>query len=409
MKLVTVEDLREGDIIASDVLLEDYTVVLSKGTVIKKPYIEKLRELEIFTVYIEEQSENKSTPAAAKPAPKPPSPQKPAAQTAQKPAAPKATVPKPAAQPKTPEPKKPAASAPKKKLPMEKVTILRDDVEEQVKGKIKDILEMHIYQQTEGLEKIAGAAQGIITDILEEDEVVEKVYDVKERSADIYEHSLQVCTIATLISLKLGLTKKQVYDISVASLIHDLGLRYLVVRYEDQDINLLPPRDQEEYKKHPIYAYTAIKNEAWISDHAKEIIMNHHERKDKSGYPLGTDLVSRMAQIVGVCDEFDELICGIGKARVRVHEAINNIRNYSGIWYDADIVSAFLQLIAVYPFGSRVRTNTGEIGVVMRQNPHFPERPVLRIVKDKYGQAVHAEQIVDLIRDTTVVIMEVIK
>ena len=54
MKLVTVEDLREGDIIASDVLLEDYTVVLSKGTVIKSPYIDKLREMEIFTVYIEE-------------------------------------------------------------------------------------------------------------------------------------------------------------------------------------------------------------------------------------------------------------------------------------------------------------------------------------------------------------------
>ena len=45
MKLVTVEDLREGDIIANDVLLEDYTVVLSKGTVIKAPYIDKLREI----------------------------------------------------------------------------------------------------------------------------------------------------------------------------------------------------------------------------------------------------------------------------------------------------------------------------------------------------------------------------
>lgn len=48
MKLVTVEDLREGDIIANDVLLEDYTVVLSKGTVIKAPYIDKLREMGIF-------------------------------------------------------------------------------------------------------------------------------------------------------------------------------------------------------------------------------------------------------------------------------------------------------------------------------------------------------------------------
>ena len=444
MKLVTVEDLREGDIIASDVLLEDYTVVLSKGTVIKSPYIDKLREMEIFTVYIEEPQEKPKAPAAKapqKPAPAAPAPQKPVAQGV-KPTAPKApaqpkttTAPaakpapaapapqKPAAQgakpaasktpvqPKAPavQEEKPAAPAPKKKISLEKVTILRDDVEEQVKNKIKDILEMHVYQQTEGLEKIAETAQNIITDILEEEEVVEKVYDVKERSADIYEHSLQVCTISTLISLKLGLTRKQVYDISVACLIHDLGLRYLVVRYEDQDINLLPAKEQEEYKKHPIYAYTAIKNETWLSDNAKEIVLNHHERKDKSGYPLGTDLVSRMTQIVGVCDEFDELICGIGKARVRVHEAINNIRNYSWIWYDADIVEAFLQLIAVYPFGSKVRTNRGEVGIVMRQNPHFPERPVLRIVEDKYGQAIHAELVVDLIKDTSVVIQEVIK
>ena len=38
MKLVMVEDLKEGDILANDVLLEDYTVVLSKGTEIKEPY-----------------------------------------------------------------------------------------------------------------------------------------------------------------------------------------------------------------------------------------------------------------------------------------------------------------------------------------------------------------------------------
>ncbi len=395
MKLVTVEDLREGDIIASDVLLEDYTVVLSKGTVIKTQYIDKLRELEVFTVYIEEQQEKEEV----KTQPKPPVTAK---KTEEKsPATPIPTVKIPA--PQTPPQQK------TKKLSMEKVTILRDDVEEQVKNKIKDILEMHIYQQTEGLQKIGETAQNIITDILEEEEVVEKVYDVRERSADIYEHSLQVCTIATLIALKLGMNKKQVYDISVGSLIHDLGLRYLVVRYEDQDINLLPAKEQEEYKKHPIYAYTAVKNETWLSENAKDIILNHHERKDKSGYPLGTDLVSRMTQIVGVCDEFDELICGVGKARVRVHEAINNIRNYSGIWYDSDIVSAFLQLIAVYPVGSRIKTNKGELGIVMRQNPHFPERPVLRIIEDKYGQAIHAEIIVDLIKDTSVVIQQVIK
>ena len=357
MKLVTVEDLQEGDILAKDVLLEDYTVLLGKGTVIKNDYIDKLRELSISTVYIEEKEEKESD----------------------------------------------------NRLSLEEITILKSDVEEQIKDKVKEILELHVYQKTEGLKEIADTAQKIIADILEEDEVVEKVYDIKERSADIYEHSLTICTIATLVALKLGLDEKSVYDISVSSLLHDLGLRYLVVRYEDQDINLLPTKDQQEYKKHPIYGYTAIKNEDWISEEAKNIILNHQEHIDGTGYPLGTDIVSRETQIVGVCDEFDELICGIGKARVRVHEAINCIRNYSGIWFDSDIVETFMQLVAVYPVGSKVRTNNGQLAVVMKQNVHFPERPVLRILEESNGNPPKEELIIDLIKDTSVVIQEVIK
>jgi HD-GYP domain-containing protein (c-di-GMP phosphodiesterase class II) len=274
---------------------------------------------------------------------------------------------------------------------------------------MKDILDLHLRQHTKGLEEIADEAKVIISDVIEDDGVVERVYDVKERNADIYEHSIQVCTIATLIAIKMGLSKEEVYDISVSSLIHDVGLRYLVVKYEDQDINLLPSKDQEEYRKHTVYGYTAVKNETWLSENAKQIVLNHHERKDGSGYPLGTKNVSKSIQIVGVCDEFDELICGVGKARVRVHEAINNIRNYSGIWFDSDIVDMFLQMIAVYPVGSKVKTNKGEIGIVMKQNLHFPERPVIRIMKDKYGQPVRKEKLVDLIKETTVVIQEVIK
>lgn len=354
MKLITVEDLKEGDILAKDVYLEDYTVLLGAGTVIRDSYIEKLRELSIVTVYVEDTKEQS-------------------------------------------------------RLSLQEITILKEDVEIQIKTKVKDILELHVNQQGENLRELGDTAKNIISDILNQDQVVEKVYDVKERSADIYEHSLTICTIATLIALKLKMSKKDVYDISVSSLLHDLGLRYLSVRYEDQDIHLLPVSDQEEYRKHPIYGYTAIKKEEWISEESKDIIINHHEHIDGSGYPLGTDIVSRACQIVGVCDTFDELICGIGKAKVRVHEAINFIRNYSGIWYDDDIVHTFLQLIAVYPVGSRVITSEGELAIVMKQNVHFPERPVLRIMEDKYGQPLKGEKTINLIDNTSVVIQEVVK
>ena len=117
MKLVTIEDLKDGDIIANDVLLEDYTVVLGKGTVIKEQYIDKLRELSIFTVYIEEKTQD--APKEEKKAP----------QRVKAPAA------KPKAQEKKPEEKKPDNRRPK--LSLETVTVLRDDVEEDANKKNK--------------------------------------------------------------------------------------------------------------------------------------------------------------------------------------------------------------------------------------------------------------------------------
>jgi HD-GYP domain-containing protein (c-di-GMP phosphodiesterase class II) len=396
MKLVTVEDLKDGDVLANDVLLEDYTVVIAKGTVIKKQYIDKLRELEIYTVYIEDEEQEKKKEPEKKKTKKDEAKKN----EDKKDEAPKETKPKSKAKSRT------AKSAPR--IKPEEITILREEVKEQMQTKMKSLLDLHMRQHTKGLEKIADEAKTIITDILSEDSVAEKVYDVKERGADIYDHSIQVCTIATLIAIKMGMSEEEINDISVASLLHDLGLRYLVVKYENQDMHLLPAKEQEEFFKHTVYGYTAIKNETWLSENAKEIVLHHHERKDGSGFPLKTKKVSKATQIVGVCDEFDELICGIGKAKVRVNEAINTIRNYSGIWFDSDVVDMFLQLIAVYPAGSKVKTNKGEMGIVMKQNLHFPERPVIKIVEDKYGQHLHEEVLIDLIKDTTVVIEDLV-
>ena len=108
MRLVTVEDLKEGDILANDVLLEDYTVVLGKGTVIKEPYIDKLREIGIYTVYIEENSEIPIQPETVKPSAEPASEVKAKQSEAVKP-----VPPKPAPEVKAKQSEEPKAAAPK--------------------------------------------------------------------------------------------------------------------------------------------------------------------------------------------------------------------------------------------------------------------------------------------------------
>ncbi len=327
MRCVTLEKLTGKETLARAILSEDYATILPAGAILKQEYIVKLKELGIEKVYIED------TDSMAK-----------------------------------------------------EVVILQAEMEDHVKGKIRDILERHTYHHNEELAQLCETADNVMSKITEETDVLEQVYDIKERSADIYEHSLSICTLAILIGLKRKLPQEVVHDIGVGCLLHDIGLRYLARSYQNADLSALSEGDMTEYKKHPVYGYSALKDESWISDISKSIILYHHERIDGSGYPLHASKLSEPIQIVNVCDAFDEMICGIGCKKVKVHEAIEYLKTFKNIKFNGTIVDVFLQFTAVYPVGTKVLTNEGEIGTVIRQNKDFPDRPVLRIIADKSGK-----------------------
>lgn len=347
MKVCNVEELVGEEILAKDIFTPEYQILLSMGTQLKKEYIEKLIELQVKEVWIEE-----NEPHA------------------------------------------------------KRVVILKEEVEESFKSKVKSILEKHTYSHNEELEELCQTADRIITNILEEEEVVEQIYDIKGRSSDIYEHSISICSFATVVALKMNIPKHIIHDIGVSCLLHDLGLRYLTIDYTDIDFTKLPESECAEYKKHPIYGYTALRGENWISNASKNMILYHHERLDGSGYPLKATDISKECRIIQVCDAFDEMICGIGCKRVKVYEAIEYLKNYKNIKFDGEIVDIFLEFTAVYPAGTTVRTSEREVGVVLYQNKEFPDRPVLRIMKDKDGNSV--DVVKDLIEVNNIYIEEAI-
>lgn len=347
MRVCIVEELTGEEILAKDIFTAEYQILLTMGTQLKKEYIEKLKELQVKEVWIEE-----NEPHA------------------------------------------------------KKVVILKEEVKECFKSKVKNILEKHTYSHNKELEELCHTADRIIMNILEEDEVVEQIYDLKGRSSDIYEHSISICSMATVVALKMGIPRHIIHDIGVGCLLHDLGLRYLTIDYTDVDFADLPESEYAEYKKHPIYGYTALRGENWISNVSKNMILYHHECLDGSGYPLKATDISKECRIIQICDTFDEMICGIGCKRVKVYEAIEYLKQYKNIKFDGDIVDIFLELTAVYPAGTTVRTSEGEMAVVLYQNKEFPERPVLRIVKDKDGNSV--DVVKDLIEINNVFIEEAI-
>lgn len=339
MILKKIEELKGNEVLARALMTWDYQIILPEGAVLRAEYMDKLRDLGILEVYVREQ-ETKA----------------------------------------------------------QNIAILKSEIEDTVKEKVKDILERHTYQHNQELVELSKTADNIISNILEEEQVIEQVFDIKERSSDIYEHSISVCSIAILTALKLDLDKSKTHDIGVGCLLHDIGLRYLTIQYENQNIENRPEKEQIEYKKHPVYGYSSLQNEKWISECSKKIILSHHERLDGSGFPLKISEIPLECRIVNVCDAFDEMICGIACKRSKVHEAIEYLKTFKNTKFDAKVVDTFLGFTAVYPAGTHVMTNEGEIGVVLRQNKDFQDRPIIRILKDKNGLSVKGEVLKDLVK-----------
>ncbi len=349
MKICSIDKLKEHDILARDVMSDGYNVFLYKNTILNKKYIEKLKNLNIQYVYIQDN------------------------------------------------------------IPQEEVAVLKKEIEEKSRSKVKEVILKHTYNNSNDLKQLSETADNIIVNILEEDEVIENIYDIKERSADVYTHSISICVLATIVALKLGLDKERVHDIGVGCLLHDLGLRYMMIDYEDQDIETLSNKELAEYKKHPVYGYTALKNENWLSKKSKEIILCHHEKIDGSGYPLHATEISVDTKIVSVCDTFDELICGIGRKRMKIYEAVEYLKSFKNILFDAKIVDALLDFTAVYPSGSVIVTNEGDVAVVIRQNKGFPERPIIQVTRDKFGNPIDDDKIIDLVKVNNIFIDSVLE
>lgn len=351
MKLCKVSNLKGNEVLARAIMTPELRVLLSEGITLRPEYIQKIKDLGITEVYVKENKE----------------------------------------------------------VDLEEVVLLKSDVENFFRDRVKSILEKHTYSRNDELMELIQTADNIITNILEEEEVVEKIYDIKERSSDIYEHSISICSLATLTALKLKLSKESVHQIGVGCLLHDLGLRYLTIEYADQDISTLSKIELAEYRKHPIYGYSALKNENWITDISKNIILYHHEQLDGSGYPLKAKEIPFEAQIVNICDTFDEMICGIGCKRYKVYKAVEYLKTFKGSKFNPEIINVFLEFTAVYPAGSHVILSDNSIGKVIRQNKEFPDRPVVQIIKDKNGKDVDNENIIDLIKVNNIFIEKVLE
>lgn len=353
MRKKSIDSIKGNEILAKDIYGNTDTILMVSGMVLKKEYVERLKRLNVDYVYIEdgftrEISEQES---------------------------------------------------------------IEERIKIQCQETIESVYERYSYCGDVELKELTSVASKVIFEILKEPNVLYSVENVRQKHETVYSHCLNVCALSVLVALKMGLNSTQVEDIAIGSLIHDIGYLYLEVPDIVESLNCPNPRDSKHMKKHVVYGYTEVEYETWLSKKAKNIILSHHEYYDGSGYPLklaGND-IDIETKVVTVCNEFERIIYNDVSEKVKSYEAVEYIINQSGKMFDPSVVEAFSSSVARFPNGTRVITNQGEYGIVIRQNINFPTRPVIQILRDKDGNEIVKSVEKNLVKELTLFIENIIE
>lgn len=257
---------------------------------------------------------------------------------------------------------------------------------------------------------IAEVVENIIDKVTQDTQTFFRISSIRDVDNYTYLHSIDVCIYSIIMGRNLELDNKDLNRLGLGAMLHDIGKSKI-----PSEILLKPgPLTEEEFnimKKHTNYGYEIITSNPNLDMVIANIALQHHERWDGLGYPghLKGNNIDKFARIVTVCDIYDALTANrVYRGRILPHEAVEYIINNNGVIADPDLTKSFVQNVAVYPVGTTVLLNTGEIGRVAEVQSSMPLRPVVDIFSHRNSQKEIQEHKINLMEDLTIFIVDII-
>ena len=248
------------------------------------------------------------------------------------------------------------------------------------------------------VDRVKAAVSPMIDSVLRNQDAMAWLVCLRKRDEYAYNHSIASSVWAVVLGRHLGFDRAGLQTLAMGGILLDVGKARIPESISGKE-GPLTDDEMEIMRSHVDYGVAMAKKTPGLNENIISMILSHHERHDGSGYPRGLagNEIPVFGRIAGIVDCYDAMITHRPWADAKSsYDAVRELNLLAGQQFQSELVEQFVQALGMFPTGTIVELNSGEVGIVIEQNRVRRLRPKIMLLLDKRQQPLSSQKIVDL-------------
>ena len=247
-------------------------------------------------------------------------------------------------------------------------------------------------------EQIKTAVKPMLDSIIRNQDAMAWLIYLRKRDEYVYNRAISTSVWSAIFGRYLGFDQDGLLDLAMGGMLLDIGMARMPadIRAKPEALDV---RERITVESHVNCGLTIIRNIPGISTRVLDMVSHHHERSDGSGYPrrLQEAEIPVYGRIAGLIDCYDAMTTDAAyRGALSSYDAVRKLNELAGKHFQAELIEQFVQAMGMFPSGSIVEMNTGEVGIVIEQNRVRRLRPKVMLVLTADKARREQEKIIDL-------------
>lgn len=248
------------------------------------------------------------------------------------------------------------------------------------------------------LEDVRSAVEPVVQSVLRNADAFFWISNLRKRDAYQYSHAINCSLLAVALGRHMGFAESVLMNLATGGLLLDIGKSELPQEMLDNP-EALSKTEMLMMRRHVSFSMQILESSGVHNLDVLGMVSTHHERFDGSGYPgqLMRKQIPLFGRMAAIIDSYDAMTSNRPYRKIMSpHKALQEIYRQRDVLFQSDIVEQFMQCLSVYPTGSLVELNSGEVAIVMAQNQARRLRPRVMVLTTKDKELRESFEEIDL-------------